>query len=317
MSAEPRMPAPTRRRRRWVVPVFVAVAVLVYVVVVLLYANSGRFVTSETPERDPGAVTVVLSPSAVNAVGERIDMEVEVTPRDDMMTPDSPTINQDLSVIITPVAGEQTIEIAKGTIPATTSVSIVSSGEVERWPLDRYKTPVLVVVAFTQVDGVATPVRTQVVFEGGIPGWRLSAVQNFTYDAGTIEEDGVSEPVPVVSLEASRSGSTLAFGVLLLGLMVVLPVLVLFVAITAFRGIRKVEATLMSWMGAMLFATIPLRTFLPGSPPIGSWIDFLIVLWVIVGLITGLTIYVAAWMRWGTPAAPRTPPDPAAPSASP
>jgi hypothetical protein len=83
---------------------------------------------------------------------------------------------------------------------------------------------------------------------------------------------------------------------------------VLFVAITAFRGRRKVEASFMSWMGAMLFATIPLRTFLPGSPPIGSWIDFLIVLWVIVGLIAGLAIYVAAWMRWGTPAAPRTPP---------
>ena len=51
----------------------------------------------------------------------------------------------------------------------------------------------------------------------------------------------------------------------------------------------------------MLFATIPLRTFLPGSPPIGSWIDFTVVLWVVVGLIVGLAIYVAAWARWGHP----------------
>jgi hypothetical protein len=54
-------------------------------------------------------------------------------------------------------------------------------------------------------------------------------------------------------------------------------------------------------MGAMLFATIPLRTFLPGSPPIGSWIDYTVVLWVVVGLIVGLAIYVAAWARWSHP----------------
>jgi Domain of unknown function (DUF4436) len=49
----------------------------------------------------------------------------------------------------------------------------------------------------------------------------------------------------------------------------------------------------------MLFATVPLRTFLPGSPPIGSWIDFTIVLWVIVALVTGLGLYVTAWSREG------------------
>ena len=81
--------------------------------------------------------------------------------------------------------------------------------------------------------------------------------------------------------------------------MAVLPVLGLTVAIVAYRGIRKVEATLMSWMAAMLFATIPLRTFLPGSPPIGSWVDYLVVLWVVAGLVLGLVIYVLAWLQVG------------------
>lgn len=117
-----------------------------------------------------------------------------------------------------------------------------------------------------------------------------------------MDASGTTRSVPTIDITASRSVSTLAFGFLLLGLLVVMPTLVLFVAIRSYTGKRKVEATLTSWMGAMLFATIPLRTFLPGSPPIGSWIDFLIVLWVIVGLIAGLTIYVLAWNRWGTPA---------------
>jgi hypothetical protein len=53
-------------------------------------------------------------------------------------------------------------------------------------------------------------------------------------------------------------------------------------------------------MAAMLFATIPLRTFLPGSPPIGSWVDYLVVLWVVAGLVLGMVTYVLAWLRWGT-----------------
>jgi phage shock protein PspC (stress-responsive transcriptional regulator) len=111
--------------------------------------------------------------------------------------------------------------------------------------------------------------------------------------------DPVAQFAGYVSIDAARSGSTIAFGFVLLTLMVLMPCLVLFVAIAAFRAKRKVEPSFMSWMGAMLFATIPLRTFLPGSPPIGSWIDFLVVLWVVVGLISGLAIYVAAWWKWG------------------
>ncbi|MCS5718305.1 DUF4436 domain-containing protein [Herbiconiux sp. CPCC 205763] len=317
MSAEQRMPERPRRRRRWVVPVFVAVAVLVYVVVVLLYASSGRFALPSTPELNHNVVTVRMTPSAVNGVGERVVMQAEVIPSDDLLVGGGVTLAKDLSVIITPVDGEQTIDIAKGTIPPTTTVSIVSNGEIENWPLDTYNTPELTVLAFTTEDDVSTPVFTNVLFDGGIPGWNLSGFINEDVDAGTIVQGDQTEKVPVVDMTASRSGSTLAFGVVLLGLMIVMPTLVLFVAITAFRGKRKVEPSFMSWMGAMLFATIPLRTFLPGSPPIGSWIDFLIVLWVIVGLVAGLAIYVSAWMRWGTPAAPRTPPDRRPPLSSP
>ena len=102
-----------------------------------------------------------------------------------------------------------------------------------------------------------------------------------------------------VDIAVTRSGSTIAFGIVLLSLMVILPVLVLTVAIVVLRGRRKVEVTVMGWIGAMLFATIPLRNFLPGSPPIGSWIDYLIVLWVLAGLVGGLVLFVIAWLRRG------------------
>ena len=81
--------------------------------------------------------------------------------------------------------------------------------------------------------------------------------------------------------------------------MVIIPILVVTVAVMVLRGKRKVEVTALGWMGAMLFATIPLRNFLPGSPPIGSWIDYLIVLWVLAALVAGLVLFVVAWVRRG------------------
>ena len=52
-----------------------------------------------------------------------------------------------------------------------------------------------------------------------------------------------------------------------------------------------------TWYAAMLFAVVPLRNILPGSPPAGSWIDQAVVIWVLIALATALVLYIAAWYR--------------------
>jgi hypothetical protein len=297
-------------RRRGVVIGLIAIAVIVYVLVVLLYASSGRQLSLNTgadAEPDPDAVTIVMTPQSVNGAAERITMDVEITPPLDLMSDDSPTLIAPLSVIISPVDGEQSIELAEGAIPSTKTVAIKAPGAIENWPFDRYEQDSLIVVAYTIEDGVKVPLDARVDMEGYVSGWSFDAKIRTSSDYTFEGADGVEHPLDVIDLSAGRSGSTMAFGFLLLALLVVMPTLVLIVSISVFTGRRKVEATLMSWIGAMLFATIPLRTFLPGSPPIGSWIDFLIVLWVIAALIAGLVIYIAAWNRWGSPDPRREP----------
>ena len=49
----------------------------------------------------------------------------------------------------------------------------------------------------------------------------------------------------------------------------------------------------------MLFAVVPLRTFLPGAPPPGAWVDEAIVLWVLIGLAAAMVIYIVCW--WSSP----------------
>ncbi len=291
-------------RRRLAVGGFVVLVVLVYVAVVLLYAANTRSESGGTSgEPQPDSVTLEMSPVAVNGAGERLSVDVRVYPQDSIVDAvDDIALTRDLTVIISPIDGTQAIELKAGSLALLTkTISIPASGTVENWPFDRYNAN-LKIVAYSTVDGVKEYAPVYVQWKGSLSGWNFAVAQNDEVTVPVILGDGTKEDVPTIDMGATRSGSTFAFGFLLLGLLVVMPVLVLFVAIRAFTGHRKVEATLTSWMGAMLFAVVPLRGFLPGSPPIGSWIDFLVVLWVIVALITGLTIYVLAWNRWGTPA---------------
>ncbi len=289
--------AVTRRRRA---VILVAAAVLVYVVVVLLYAFTGRSISVGTTATPSSGVLVTLNVQAVDAAGQRLRIDVEVVPAPSLLAADGITFEKPITVLISPVEGSQTLTFDAHTVSATQSKSILLDGAIEEWPFDRYQAAGLTVIAFEGSGPLnqLTPVPTTVHVTGYVPGWSLAAA---AVHAGSDQTPAQLTDIGMIDLSAHRSGGTLAFAAVLLAVLVTMPCLVLFVAITAFVGRRKVEPSFMGWMGAMLFATIPLRTFLPGSPPVGSWIDVTVVLWVVAGLIAGLTIYVWAWARWALP----------------
>ena len=68
------------------------------------------------------------------------------------------------------------------------------------------------------------------------------------------------------------------FGLSLVAVLILLPITTWIVGLKLFREDRLFEAGFLGWIGAMLFATIPIRNFFPGSPPPGSWVDVLVVL---------------------------------------
>ena len=88
----------------------------------------------------------------------------------------------------------------------------------------------------------------------------------------------------VYEVQMRRSLGVVLFGIAIVLVLVALPFLALWVVINVYRGRRKFEPAFLSWIAAMLFATIPIRNFLPGSPPAGSWVDVAVVIWVIIAL---------------------------------
>ena len=305
-SAERTSTPPERRRTVLRIAAVVAICVIVYALVVTLYAASGavRSPNPKEPKPPTGGVTVVLSVESVDAAAQRSDVSVQIDPSEKLYSGNEFALRHDVHVIVSPIDGEQTLDFPAHSAQTTKPVRIFTDGEIGTWPFDSYHADELIVVAYTKSDGVAHPIPAKVWFTGDVPGWRVDvSLKGEVPHAVPSTLVGAVASAPTIDFRATRSSSTVAFAFVLLALLVVMPSLVLFVAITAFRGKRKLEPSFMGWMGAMLFATIPLRTFLPGSPPIGSWIDFTVVLWVVVGLVTGLAVYVAAWARWSLPEA--------------
>ena len=62
----------------------------------------------------------------------------------------------------------------------------------------------------------------------------------------------------------------------------------------AYRG-KKFESGLMIWMGALLFVMPGIRNMMPGTPPMGSFTDFLVFFWVEALLAMCLCIMVLTW----------------------
>lgn len=287
----------SRRRGRAIAIALVAVLVAVYVVVVALYALSERAANIEGCTEGPPADAVLLSitPESVNAASDRIVANLTVLSFGPIGSADTSLLSEPLTILVSDTDGPRSFTIAQDEIPSPQSLNFITDGYVERWPFDSHSVDVAILSLQGEGEDM-TAIPTLLCGSAHVPGWTFSSEEV----AGTDEIVVDGEPVTQIRVTATRSGATVAFGIVILGLMAVLPILGLTVAIVAYRGIRKVEATLMSWMAAMLFATIPLRTFLPGSPPIGSWVDYLVVLWVVAGLVLGLVIYVLAWLRWGT-----------------
>jgi len=290
-------PTPARRRgRRAALVGGILALVLLYVVVILLYAAGGRIERAEVSSGGAGdPLVLTLTPAGIDGAAGHMTLRIKPGPLGSYSS-DQFSMDETVHVLVTGTDGSRTIEYGADEVAATETVTLTLDGFIEQWPFDRYTTETLIVPLREGADGEGIPIPYVLSVDGRVPGWSVQAEAVATDPMVT--EDGPVAPLGV-QFTVTRAASTVAFGIVLLTLMVIAPVLVLTAAITVYRGRRKIEATMLGWFGAMLFATIPLRNFLPGSPPIGSWVDYVIVLWVIAALIAGLVIFVLAWLRSG------------------
>lgn len=260
----------------------VAVVVALYVALVLTYAFSdAATVDRAAVARPAGGVTVVLTARSITAAGATMRVDVSIDPDESLLGPDGYP-SRPITVSVDPTEEDADLVFEAGRRPQARQLTLLFDGDIQDWPFDRYAGSFSAVVTAGQ-GAQAVPVDSVIELDGSVQGWDLAA--------------DTQAPDLLVDVSFHRSSAIMLFGLTLVLVLILLPVACWIVQVRLYRDRRLFEAGMLGWTAALLFATIPIRNFFPGSPPPGSWVDVLVVLWMVVALTAALFVGVAAWIR--------------------
>lgn len=210
-----------------------------------------------------------------------VQSNVTVTPGPGLLDPVTRGLNIDFAAVVHSAVTPSKRAWTKGMRPGEYPVPLTISGDPSVWPFDRYRSgPVTIDLIY----GTERPEQLPVKFVDRVSGWKLSVA-------------GEGNPQSPYRVEMRRSPSIAVFAAVVIVVMLALAGVGAFVGIQTARDRRKFQPPMTTWYAAMLFAVIPLRNALPDAPPIGSWVDVTVTLWVIVTLVMSMLLYVYCWWR--------------------
>src|ERR1700751_2353195 len=283
-------PESKMRRRRWRPRIRLAVLALVLVACAMV-TSVGLYVDGAASQSIPahgaptsGGTTVTLDVVSISNTYNELVGDLIIRPGPDLVDPATDSLKQDLTVAVTSVTTPVRRTYSRGMLPGVFPVPLTLARDVERWPFDSYYTGPITVELFTGASKV--PERANVTFVDRLTDWKVQV--------NRVNNANALAPYEV---DLGRSASTMVFAITILCIFVAIAAVGLFVAVQTVRDPRKFQSPLTTWYAAMLFAVVPLRNALPGSPAFGSWIDLTIVLWVLVALVVSMLLYIGAWWR--------------------
>ncbi|WAJ46137.1 DUF4436 domain-containing protein [Mycobacterium sp. Aquia_216] len=225
----------------------------------------------------------------------RLKVDVLVYPPDSLYDKRFDVLNTDVAVRLYPTNDLGDLQFPKGKAPAQVETTIESHGDPANWPLDTYKTEKISADTFVGSGEDRKKLAARVEVTGGLDGWDVDV--NRVDETSDVNSRGLDDAQLVITMK--RAKGPLVFDIFICVVLVTLPTLALLVAIPMVMGKRKFVPPFGTWYAAMLFAIVPLRNILPGSPPPGSWIDQAVVQWVLIALVVAMSLYIIAWVRQG------------------
>jgi Domain of unknown function (DUF4436) len=262
----------------------VVLFIAAYATTIGLYAKSGCGCPLQVTKGQPAAdgTTVTVDVVELQTMKGALVANISVTPGPGLLDPVTRGLNEDFAVVVHSAVTPSKRTWTKGMLPGDYPVPLTISGDPSSWPFDGYHSGPITVDLIYGANPIPEQVPVKVVDR--LAGWTVSVA-------------GDGKPSSAYRVEVRRSPSIAAFAGVILGVMVVLAAAALFVAIQTVRNKRKFQPPMTTWYAAMLFAVIPLRNALPDAPPVGSWVDVTITLWVIVVLAMSMLLYVFCWWR--------------------
>jgi hypothetical protein len=277
--------------RGWVIGVVVlALFAVAYGLVVREYQVEGNLTTSKQGQAPDDGILAMAQFADFDARTNTLTMRFQFEVVDQDLLDDGDRLQQGIRIIVYGDDGTHEVKFAAGEPIGNTEIQIGTSGEVYAYPLDKYEGFLSMTAETFQrgSEGLSETTGTLNVdmdVVGAVSGWDIRA--------GVELEDGF--PFALMSLE--RSFSNRAFAVVLLAMALTVAVLASVAAIMTVTNRRRFEVALLTWNGALLFALPLLRSYLPGTPPIGAAIDIYLYLWIFVIAVSSLVLMLMAWSQ--------------------
>jgi hypothetical protein len=249
--------------------------------------------------REGGATGVKIMATIVSLdpVKGELLLRLQFEPQADLLDGDDVLVNA-VTVYTNSMAGKAEATFKKGESMQPLDVTMALEGESSQYPWDRYAGTLWVCLASQKESAGAPPVWNAVHFtmdlKSGVPG--------FTIDAREAKQKDRGFALVTVAFDVKRAPSSAGFAIFIMLLIGLLTLVDFLAGFTMVVGGRKIELTILGWLGAMLFAMLPLRNAMPGAPPIGCVADFMSFFWAEAITATTLIAVVVTWVL-------RRPPD--------
>jgi hypothetical protein len=290
----PESPPPPKRRAR---SIAIGIGILVAFIIVYGLSLFGVHLLAKSaaplkaPELNSSDDTVVLVRlEELKTVANRLAVKVLVYPQESMWDSRLDVLKSDTAVRMDPPNDLGDLVYPAGKSPAQVATTVEAHGDPDTWPFDSYTTETLSadVLVGSGDDRKYAPARVEVT--GGMEGWDVSVKR-----VGDASQDSDRADNVIITLRRAKAPLIFDLGICLV--LFSLPALAFAVAIQIALGRRKFVPPFVTWFAAMLFAVIPIRNFLPGSPPPGAWIDQALVIWVLIALVGAMGLYMVTWYR--------------------
>jgi len=292
----PEQPPEAPKQPRGVV---IAMGILVAVVITYGLALFGFYLLAQSSaplpkvEHEPGDDTVVsLRLDKLDTVANRLTVKVLVIPQKSEYNEQLRVLKDDSSVRLYPENESGDLSFPAGKAPAVVATTLETHGNAGNWPFDSYSTDMISAEVLVGKGDARKYVPARVEVEGYLDGWDVSVQR--VHDPED-KEDPNSTEAAIITLHRAKGPLIFDLGICLV--LFALPTLALAVATQIALGKRKFVPPFVTWFAALLFAVIPIRNFLPGSPPPGAWIDQALVIWVLMALVGAMALYMITWYR--------------------
>ena len=191
-------------------------------------------------------------------------------------------LSEDVTVRLDPGTGPITHTFrANSHLTAWDVTVIADAGDILDYPFDRYR------FDFDCEAFVKDKPVTLVAGLGAVPhGIRAKLTD--------IRGQGTDDDI---SIEIRRSGSVIFLAALSTISLLVVAIAALSVAWQVAEQGRKIDFSMMTWVAAFMFVIPAVRSSLPGAPPVGALIDFILFFWLQVLAAVATTTLVVIWMK--------------------